>query len=146
MIVLLIVAFIALAAMPSGEGRMDQAYVAESLALATPYKLQIAEYQMQTGEFPTDNEALGLPMPDELQGNYLSSMTIDHGALHLELGNKIRPELRGKVVTIRPIFTPGVENGPISWVCGHSAVPGEMVAAGPNLTNLDPHRLPVQCR
>ena len=145
-IVLVIVALIALAALPSKEGQMDQAYLAESIALATPYKLQIAEFQQFNGEFPRDNATAGLPMPNEIQGNYLRSITIENGALHLELGNKIRPALRGKILTLRPIFTPGVENGPISWVCGHSTVPGEMIAAGPNRTDLEPQRLPVQCR
>ena len=145
-IALAIIALLALAALPSGEGRMDQAYIVESMNLTTPYKMQVAQYQQATGEFPTDNNAMGLPMPDEIQGNYLASLTVEHGALHLQLGNKIRSQLQGKILTLRPIFVPGVQQGAISWVCGHDEIPGAMVAAGPNRTNVAADRLPVQCR
>ena len=146
LIALALISILVVAAMPDKKGQVDQSYVAETLALTAAYKVQVMEYYQASGEFPADNTTAGLPSPREIQGNYLQSMTVENGALHLEMGNKIRPELQGKTLSIRPVFMPGVIGAPVSWVCGHDTIPGEMVAAGPNLTNLEPYQLPIQCR
>ena len=50
------------------------------------------------------------------------------------------------ILTLRRIFVPGVQQGAISWVCGHDEIPGAMVASGPNRTDVPADKLPVQCR
>jgi len=146
MIALAVVTIVVMAALPSREGEIDKVAVAETIGLVAPYKLQVAEHYQNFGEFPANNEVAGLPPANLLQGNYLQSVTIENGAVHMELGNKIRPELQGKIVSLRPIFVPGVPGAPISWVCGRDTVPGDMIAAGPDRTTLEAFRLPVQCR
>jgi type IV pilus assembly protein PilA len=144
--VLLIVGILMLAAMPSGEERVDRKAIIESLELFEGYKRQVAAHYMFYGEFPTDNEAAGIPPPPLIIGNYIVSGELDNGAIHIELGNKIRPQLRGKIISLRPVFVPGEENVPISWICGNDTVPANMLAAGENKTNLESLRLPVTCR
>jgi type IV pilus assembly protein PilA len=146
LVVLAIIALVALATIPTGGGKFDQAAVSESLNLVKDYQLQIEQYYMLLKEFPKDNEAAGIPPSQAIMGNYLEAVELADGALHLQLGNKIRPKLKGKFVSIRPIFVPGTENTPVSWICGNDTVPPDMLAAGENRTNIESHRLPISCR
>ena len=120
--------------------------MSESLNLVSGYQLQIEQYYMLNNEFPADNEAAGIPPSQAILGNYLEAAELVDGALHLQLGNKIRPELKGKFVSVRPIFVPGTANTPISWICGNDTVPPNMLAAGENRTDIESFRLPVSCR
>jgi type IV pilus assembly protein PilA len=144
--VLLIVGILMMAAMPSGEERFDRKAISESLELFERYKRQVEAHYMLYGEFPMDNEAAGMPSPPLIIGNFNVSGELENGAIHIQLGNKIRPQLRGKIISLRPIFVPGEANVPISWICGNDTVPANMVAAGENKTNLESFRLPVACR
>lgn len=146
LIVLAIMAIILVASIPSSGGKVDQVGVNEALNLVKIYQPQIESYYQMTGEFPADNETLGIPDPDSIIGNYLSAVHLEGGALHLQLGNKIRPKLKGKVVSVRPVFVPDTPNAPVSWICGNDSVPTNMLAAGDNRTNLDPLSLPNSCR
>ena len=146
LVVLAIIALVMLATIPNGSGKIDQAAVSESLSLVSVYKLQIEQYHMLNNEFPEDNEAAGIPPSQAIMGNYLEAVELADGALHLQLGNKIRPELKGKFVSIRPIFVPGTENTPVSWICGNDTVPPNMLAAGENRTDIESFRLPIACR
>jgi len=145
-IVLAIMAIILVASIPSSGGKIDQVGVNEALNLVKVYQPQIESYYNMTGEFPADNEVLGMPAPQSVIGNYLTAVHLEGGALHLELGNKIRPKLKGKIVSIRPVFVPDTPNAPISWICGNDSVPDKMVAAGDNRTNLEPLSLPSSCK
>lgn len=146
LIVLAIISIILVATIPSGGGRVDQAAIAETVELMKNYKPQIEGYYRSQGEFPVDNATAGLPEADSIVGNYMSAVFLLDGALHVRLGNKIRAELRGKYISLRPIFVPGVANAPISWVCGTDTVPADMVAAGENRTDISSASLPVACR
>ncbi len=146
LMVLVIISLLLLAALPSGTGKVDQAGITEAIALVERYKLQIEQFYMLNNEFPSDNTSAGMPDPGQIRGNYLAAAHQVDGALHLELGNKISQDLQGKFVSIRPVIVPGVENAPISWICGVDTVPKDMVAAGENRTDVEGYRLPVTCR
>ena len=146
LIVLAIMAIILVASIPSSGGKVDQVGVNEALNLVKIYQPQIESYYKMTGEFPVDNAALGIPAPESIIGNYLTAVHLDGGALHLQLGNKVRPQLKGKIISIRPVFVPDTPNAPISWICGNDSVPVNMLAAGDNRTNLEPLSLPNSCR
>ena len=145
-IVLAIIGILVMATIPSSDGKIDQAHIGEALSLVGYYQQQVEQYYSKFGEFPKDNESAGMPEAQSIMGNYLAAVYQEDGALHLELGNKIRTELRGKTVSIRPIFVPGTENTPVSWICGSDTVPPNMLAAGENRTNVARHQLPVACR
>lgn len=146
MMVLVIISLLLLAALPSGTTKVDQAGISEALTLVERYKLQIEQFYMLNNEFPPDNTSAGMPEPKQIRGNYLAAAHQVDGALHLELGNKISEDLQGKIVSIRPVIVPGVDNAPISWICGVDTVPTDMVAAGENRTDVEGYRLPVNCR
>ncbi|MEP5765683.1 MAG: pilin [Halieaceae bacterium] len=146
LVVLAIIGIVIMATIPSGGGKIDQAGISETINLVKRYQPQIEQFYMATGEFPIDNDAAGLPDPESIIGNYLQATYVDSGAIHVELGNKIRPELKGKIISLRPIFVPDAENSPISWVCGLDTIPENMVAAGENRTDVEAYRLPMSCR
>lgn len=146
MIVLAIMAVLLVLTVPVNTGRMDQTYIAETVDLVQQYQPLIEQYYRVTGAFPIDNQAAGLPEAQDILGNYLVSVEVVEGAMHLTLGSKIRPDLRGKIVTLRPIFVPDTANTPVSWVCGYDTIPANMLAAGENRSNVRPVSLPLSCR
>ncbi len=145
-IVLAIMAIILVASIPSSGGKVDQVGINEALNLVKIYQPQIEGYYRTNKEFPADNEALGMPGPESIIGNYLAAVYLDSGALHLQLGNKVRPQLKGKIISIRPVFVPDTDNAPVSWICGNDSVPVNMLAAGDNRTNVEALSLPNSCR
>lgn len=146
MIVLAIVSVLMLAMIPANTGRIDQAYIAETIDLVRKYQPVISKYFDVHQEFPADNQAAGLPEAKTILGNYLTSVLVEDGAMHLTLGNKIRPELSGKVISLRPIFVPNTVNTPVSWVCANDSIPANMLAAGENRSNVPLASLPLSCR
>lgn len=146
MVVLSIIAILVTLAIPSSRGRLARPQIEESLSLVADYQQQVVDYYKIMGEFPADNAVIGMPAPDRIVGNYLAAVTLDRGALHLELGNKIGEGLSGQVVSLYPVYVQGSANSPVSWVCGISAVPDGMTAAGDNLTTVEMIFLPSRCR
>ena len=146
LIVLAIIGILLIATIPSNSGKIDQAGVSETVRLMRGYQLQIESYYSMNNEFPADNKAAGIPEATSIIGNYLTAAYLQNGALHLELGNKIRNTLKGKFISLRPVFVPDVENTPVSWICGNDTVPGNMIAAGENRTDVENYSLPLSCR
>lgn len=145
LVVLAILSILAMLALPSSDGKINRVRIQETLKLVDPYKAPIEGYYRLTEEFPEDNEAAGLPLPEQIIGNFLIETKLADGAIHLRLGNKIGTALQGKVISLRPIFVPGVEAAPISWICGYDTVPDGMVVAGENLTDIERTYLPLSC-
>jgi type IV pilus assembly protein PilA len=146
LIVLSIIAILLTLAMPSSNNRIMRIRVAESMELIDIYKPNIEQFYYANNTFPLDNKTAGIPEPSKIIGNYITGVIVDQGALHIVLGNKIFSNLVGKRVTIRPIYVDDSPNSPVSWICGYDEAPQEMVAAGPNHTDLKLEFLPLKCR
>ena len=146
MVVVAIVAMMVSMAIPSQMGKINQQKILESVELVEGYKEVIAKIYYTTGEFPADNEEAGLPEPRKIIGNYLKSMTLKDGAMHLKLGKKSNNNLKQKTLSIRPVYVPDSRNSPISWVCGFDEVPQGMKASGFNKTDVNKSNLPLRCR
>ena len=146
MIVLSIIAILVTLAIPNSKGRTTRVQIEESLKLVEDYQQQVVSYYKVMGEFPPNNQTIGMPDPEKIIGNYLTAVTLEQGALHLELGNKIGEGQTGKVVSLIAVFVPGSPQSPISWICGSAAIPAGMQPAGTNLTNLELAYLPAKCR
>lgn len=146
LIVLAIISILLVATIPSNSGKIDQVGVSETIRLMRGYQAQIERYYSMNNVFPADNKAAGIPEASDIVGNYLSAAYLKDGALHLQLGNKIRTDLKDKFVSLRPVFVPLVENTPVSWICGNDTVPAKMIAAGKNRTDVEARSLPITCR
>ena len=146
MVVLTIIAVLVMMAMPNTKGRLARTQIEESLKLAEDFQGQIEDYYRMSGDWPETNATLHMPDPERIIGNYVVALTLDRGALHMELGNKIGEGLDGRVVSLTPVYVPGSPQSPVSWVCGLSRVPDGMQAAGDNLTDIEPAYLPNRCK
>lgn len=146
MIVLSIIAILVTLAIPNTKGRTTRPQIEESLKLLEDYQQQVTAYYKIMGEFPANNQTIGMPDPEKIIGNYFSAVTLEQGALHIELGNKIGEGQTGRVVSLYPVYVPGSPQSPVSWVCGTARIPQGMNPAGTNLTDLELAYLPSKCR
>ena len=122
-----------------------RAQVVEALNLAAEVKVAVAEYYASMGQLPVDNQAAGLPSPEQLIGNYVTSLTVENGAVHIALGNQVDSSLAGKQLSLRPATIAANPYGSISWVCGYTSPAAGMTAQGTNRTSVPAMYLPAQC-
>ena len=146
MVVVGIVAMLALMTIPSLVEKTIRDQVGEALPIADVAKPPIALSWAAAQAMPANNAAAGLPAADKIVGNYVSSMTIDDGAIDIVFGNRVNGSLKGKVLTIRPAVVADSPVVPIAWVCGNATVPGKMTVKGVNRTDVPLLYLPLSCR
>ncbi len=146
LVVLAVLAILATMMVPTSGYRNLQQQVLESVELVERYKLPLETSLRASGKFAKNNKAAGMPEPDKMIGNYLQSVTVEDGAMHLTFGRKFPESRHGKVLSIRPLMVKDSPASPISWVCGYDDVPEGMEAVGENRTDLDIKALPLRCR
>jgi len=146
LVVLAIVAALAIMIIPSVYPVKARGQISESIKIADKLKPKIDAIYEVSQAFPKDNKQANLPEPRYLIGNYAKAITLENGALHIEMGNKSITPLKGKIVSLQPITVTDSPTSPISWICGYSKVPQGMQAAGKNNTDIKRELLPVACR
>ena len=146
MVVVAIIAILAMIAIPSSMGRIVKEQVTAAMPLADVAKLPIASNWMQTKTLFANNSAAALPTPDKIVSNFVSSVEVQNGAIHMTFGNKAHPQIKGKILSFRPAVIPESQLVPIAWVCGNAKAPEKMTLSGENRTNIPDEFLPVLCR
>lgn len=146
MVVLAILAILALMAVPIYRDKYIREQVVEAMRLTDIAKKPIAAAWAATQTLPDDNAAAGLPAPDKVVSNYVSSLTVEAGAIHVVFGNQANGALRGLSLSLRPAVVEDAPVVPVAWVCGFAAVPQNMTAMAANKTDLPKVWLPVNCR
>jgi len=110
MVVIGVVAILALMALPSYQAIFVRDQIVEALPLADIAKPPIAASWALLQSFPADNAAAGLPVADKIVNNYVSSVSVQGGAIHITFGNRANKAIAGKTLTLRPAV---VEDAPI---------------------------------
>jgi type IV pilus assembly protein PilA len=146
MTVMTIIAIMASIAMPNYQDRIIRSQVQEALELCKTIKPAITEYYTARNKFPLDNAETNVPRPEYLIGNYVTGISLQEGAIHIKLGNKINAHVDGKVLTLRPAIVSANPSSPIAWLCGYSQPVEGMKAVGENRTNIPENYLPLECR
>ncbi|MGZ8992639.1 MAG: pilin [Burkholderiaceae bacterium] len=146
MVVVAIIAILALMAVPSYHDKYIREQVIEAMRLTDIAKGPIAAAWATIKAFPDDNAAAGLPAPDKVVSNYIKSLTIEAGAIHVVFGNQANGALRGKTLSLRPAVVEDAPVVPVAWVCGLAAAPEKMTMVAVNKTDLPKKWLPVNCR
>lgn len=146
MVVLSVIAILALMALPSYIDKLVREQVAEALPLADLAKPPVEAAWRGATPLPADNAAAGLPAPDKIVNNWVSSVTVEHGAIHIRFGNKANRALKGKVLSLRPAGVEDARVVPVTWLCGGASPPDKMTAQGSNRTSVAPGVLPPRCR
>ena len=145
-IVLGIIAILAMMAAPSYLEKIIRDQIVEALPLADIAKAPVAAAWAAGVPLPDDNKAAGLPAADKIVGNLVTSVEVDHGAIHVTFGNRANSAIRGKVLTLRPAVVADAPVVPVAWVCGNAPPPDKMTVKGVNRTDVPPLYLPFKCR
>jgi type IV pilus assembly protein PilA len=146
MVVVAIIAILALMAVPIYHDKYIREQVIEAMRLTEIAKKPIAAAWAATQAFPEDNAAAGLPIPEKVVSNYVRSMTVEAGAIHVVFGNQANGALRGKTLSLRPAVVEDAPVVPVAWVCGFAAAPEKMTVKAANKTDVPKEWLPVNCR
>jgi len=102
MAVVVIIGILAMITVPSTMGKILKEQVSTVVPWSDVAKEPIAAMWKSSKLLPADNEAIGLPSPDKMVSNYVTSLEVKEGAIHMTLGNKINSKLTGKILSIRP--------------------------------------------
>ncbi len=146
MVVVAIIGILAMIAIPSSIGKIVKEQVKAALPLVDIAKEPIAAAWKATMLLPKDNKEAGLPEADKIVSNFASAVTVQDGAIHMTLGNKVHPELKDKIISFRPAVIEDAQIVPVEWVCGNAKAPDKMVVKGENKTNVADEFLPMMCR
>ena len=146
MMVVAIIAILAMIAIPSSMGRIVKEQVIAAMPLADIAKEPIAAAWKASKTLPVDNAEAGLPTPEKVVSNFVSSLKVQDGVIHMTFGNKSHPQIKGKILSIRPAVIEESQIVPIAWVCGNAKAPEQMTIKGENKTNVSTDYLPLACR
>ena len=147
MVVVAIIAILALMAVPLYRDKYVREQVIEAMRLTDIAKGPIAAAWATAKTFPDDNAAAaGLPVPDKVVSNYVKSLTVEAGAIHVVFGNQANGALRGMTLSLRPAVVEDAPIVPVSWICGYAATPEKMTVTAANKTDVPKGWLPVNCR
>ena len=145
MITVAVIAILATITIPSTLTYRHRSEVAEALHLADNIREHVTYYYNTNHSFPINNTDAGLPQPNLLIGNKVTRIQVEHGAVHITLGNKASKSLQGKTLSLRPAIVTGSPTSPISWLCGFDTAVKGMEAVGNNKTNLASAIVPPSC-
>ena len=118
MIVVAIIGILAAIAIPAYQDYLIRSQVSEGLTMASAAKASVAEYYANNGSWPTNNSAAGLGSAADIQGKYVSAITVAGGGITIDYGN----EVNKTIDTAKVGLTPGAsDNGDVIWRCGDPA-------------------------
>ena len=146
MIVISILGILATMALPSFQDRIIRTQVEEAFRLSEIAKTAIEDFYKYKKRFPENNALAGLPEPEKIIGNYVSSVKITDGVIDITLGKRINKNVAGKIVSLRPAIVKDAPRVPIAWIQGYASVPKGMTVIGTNNSNVLARHLPVYCR
>ena len=145
LITIAIISILATITIPSYLINRQRSDVAEAVRMADTIREDITAYYYSNLSFPADNAEADIPEPGYLIGNNVTGIEIQHGAIHITLGNKAAKSLQGKTLSLRPAVVTGSPKSPISWLCGSEAPVDGMEAAGQDRTDLKKAIVPASC-
>jgi len=146
MVVVAILGILAMIAIPSSMSRIIKEQIVAAIPLADIAKTPIAASWTLSKTLPVDNAAAGLPSHDKIVSNFVSDVEVQNGAIHMTFGNKAHPQIKGKILSMRPAVIEESQIVPVAWVCGNAKAPEKMTLKGENKTNVPPEFLPYLCR
>jgi type IV pilus assembly protein PilA len=146
MIVVAIIGILAAIAIPAYQSYTVRAQVTEGLNLAAAAKTAVAETYASNQSWPATNASAGMDVAANINGKYVTSVTIGAGGqITIAYGNQATT-IAGKTMTLTPYTS---LNNDVSWQCGDHAMPAQLTiatgSAAGSSTLLAKHR-PANCR
>jgi type IV pilus assembly protein PilA len=146
MVVVSIIAILALLAVPSFQERIVRGQIVEAAPLADVARTPVGAQWTASGTLPKDNAEAGLPVPEKIVSNYVTSVVLEDGAVHLTFGHKANQAIRDKVLSFRPAVVEDAPVVPVTWICGRASAPPAMTIKGVDRTTIDDRYLPLNCQ
>jgi len=119
MIVVAIIGILAAIAIPMYLDYTVRSQVVEGLNLSSSAKAAATEYFQDRGSFPADNNAAGLVAAAEIQGKYVTSVTIANDVITILYGKDANGQLNGQTLTLTADTT---TPGSVQWICASGGV------------------------
>jgi len=119
MIVVAIIGILAAIAIPMYLDYTVRSQVAEGINLAGGAKVSASEFFLDSGTFPADNNAAGLADASDIQGKYVSSVTVTNDVITVLYGNDVNQRISGETITFTADTT---VPGSVAWVCASGGV------------------------
>ncbi|MGB5331819.1 MAG: pilin [Woeseiaceae bacterium] len=118
MIVVAIVGILAAIAIPMYQRYVIRTQVSEGLNLSSGAKNSVAEFFMDSGTWPSENDDAGLSAPAEIRGRYTQQVEVIDNVIQIQFGYEAHSAISGQIVTLT-----GVDNlGSVSWICASAGV------------------------
>lgn len=146
LVAIAVLAILATLALPSVQAPMVRQQIVDSAALINVAKNAVGLRWAATGKLPLDNAEAGLPAADKMVGNYVTSLSVEAGALQVVFGNQANGAISGRTLSFRPAVVDSASVVPIAWVCASAPVPDKMSAKGSDRTDIAAKFLPLNCR
>jgi len=141
-----VLAILAVLALPSVQAPLVRQQVVDSAALINVAKNAVASKWSALQQLPLDNADAGLPDADKMVGNYVTSVRVESGAVHVQFGNQANGAIKGHILSFRPAVVEGAPLVPVAWVCGAAPTPDKMSVKGSDRTDVAAKFLPINCR
>jgi type IV pilus assembly protein PilA len=115
MLAVAIIGILAAAAIPNYSNYLKRAKISEAFILASSLTKTISDYYSYHGKLPKNNQTAELP--ENLGGQYVKSMQIENGAIHINFDQT----LNSATLSLRPaIVTAYPPTNALTWVCGYA--------------------------
>ena len=121
MIVVAIIGILAAIAIPAYQDYTIRAQVSEGLNLSGGAKAAVTEFYQDRGVMPDDNVEAGIAAPGEIQGNYVSTVTVLAGVITVAYSSAAPQAANAAINGQSLTLTPNVANaGSVGWTCSGS--------------------------
>jgi len=121
MIVIAIIGILAALAIPAYQDYLIRTQASEGLAMASAAKASVAEYYANKGFWPGTNSAAGIGSAIDINGKYVSGISITGGGITVTYGHDANAK---NLATKHVGLTPGASvNGDVIWKCGYGGDP-----------------------
>lgn len=126
MIVIAIIGILAAVSMPNFHPVRDQAKMTEAKTFAHHYKKDVLAYYDYTGRFPANNQEAGLPEPQSIQGQYVQSVRILDGEIHVMMRKeKLYDAKKNSHFVLLPAVHKKALGSPVLWLPPFVALPSD---------------------
>jgi len=146
MIVVAIIGILGTMVVPTYQDFVIRSQIAEAMQLSDGVKKKVTAYYADNKRFPVDNTEAGVPQSQHLIGNYVKSVNVEQGVIHITLGHRIHAQVKDKILSLQPAIVAANPDSPISWTCGYAQAVEGMTAQGSNKTDVPAPYLLLSCR
>jgi len=136
MIVVAIIGILAAIAIPAYSDYTIRAQVSEGMNLSAAAKAASTEYYQDQGVFPANNLQAGIAANTEINGNYVSQVTVTNGVLTVQYSNTAPQSANASINGAQLVLSPTTSAGSVAWTC----------VARTGVLQTNPQWLPAACR